>query len=59
MTDLRPEARQLLEQEDAGRVRIRGDKLVETNPANKIDACRYPGLPCDRICTECAGMWDD
>jgi hypothetical protein len=25
---------------------------------NNIDACRHPGLNCDRICMECRGSFD-
>lgn len=28
------------------------------HPENVIRACRYPALPCDRICVECSGELD-
>jgi hypothetical protein len=30
----------------------------DRHPANTVDKCRYPGLPCDRLCMECRGSFD-
>lgn len=31
----------------------------ERHPENTVKSCRYPRLPCDRICLECSGAFDD
>lgn len=37
-------------------IRHRAFEHSGRNPKNTVAACRYPDLPCDRLCVECGGL---